>query len=423
MGSSRQPTQPRSTGTSPRATAPPALVAATTTTGGIAMSDDKELQRALPAEDLPADISPLEDLREEAEKAKRLPDKYGILAAKSGNSWVEECITMAAPMLFYFGLIVQFEITALFGPTGSGKTIFAMQIAEEIARFFKILYIDLELSAKQFQMRFTDPETGLIHVFPENFLRAEIDPELITREDLEVEILDSIEEAAKQGITFFVLDNITFACNDSEKGATAGTFMMRLIRLKKKYNLTIICIAHTPKIKGYEPLGPNHMAGSAKLMNFFDEGIAIGKSAKDVNLRYVKQVKNRSIPTTYDDENVIVYEVTKESGILRYEFKGHSKEDDHLKHGNPAEDLDEIYAILRLQKQGMSQREIAKTLEISLGKVQRRLEKAREKNITLPDDDAAADSNVSPVSNTIQPSQTDTPPVQQKLPLNPGEDE
>lgn len=364
-----------------------------------------------------ASNTPLDDLRQEVEKAQHQPDKYGILAAKSGNSWVEECITMAAPMLFYFGLIVQYEITALFGPTGSGKTIFAMQIAEEIARFFKILYIDLELSAKQFQMRFTDPATGLIHIFPDNFLRAEIDPDLITREDLEVEILDSIEAAAKQGITFFVLDNITFACNDSEKGVTAGQFMMRLIRLKKKYNLTLICIAHTPKIKGYEPLGPNHMAGSAKLMNFFDEGIAIGKSAKDPNLRYVKQVKNRSIATTYDDENVIVYEVTKASGILRYDFKGHSKEDDHLKHGNPAEDMDEIYAILRLQKQGKSQREIAKALGISSSKVQRRQEKAREKNITLPDDDVTPASSASPASDSMQPMQSDAAPRQQVLPL------
>ena len=387
------------------------------------MSDDRDLHKSLPAEDLPGDNSPVEDLREEVVKAQRQPDKYGIFAVKTGNTWVEESISMAEPKLFYYGLIVQYEITALFGPTGSGKTIFAMQIAEEIARSNKILYIDLELSAKQFQMRFTDPETGLIHVFPENFMRAEIDPDLITREDLEVEILDSIEAAAQKGITFFVLDNITFACNDSEKGATAGQFMMRLIRLKKKYNLTLVCVAHTPKIKGYEPLGPNHLAGSAKLMNFFDEAIAIGKSAKDPHLRYAKQVKTRSIPTTYDEENVIVYEVTKESGILRYEFKGHSKEDDHLKHGNPAEDLDEIYAILRLQKQGLSLRDIAQKMDLSLGKVQRRLQKAREKNITLPDDDGDSVSNVSPVSQPIRTIQAIQQPEQPELPLKTDDDE
>ena len=48
-------------------------------------------------------------------------------------------------------------------------------------------------------MRYTDPETNEIHMFPDNFERAEIDPELIFGEDLEEAILDSIEEAAKKG--------------------------------------------------------------------------------------------------------------------------------------------------------------------------------------------------------------------------------
>lgn len=389
---------------------------ATTITGGTAMSDDKTLIPALPADDLPGDNSPVEDLRKEVEKAQRSPDRCGILAIKSGNNWVEDGINLPDPKVFYYGLIVQYEITALFGSTGSGKTVFAMQIAEEISRYYKILYIDLELSVKQFQGRYTDAENGTIHVFPENFLRAEIDPEFITREDMEAEILDSIEAAAKKGITFFVLDNITFACNDSEKGSTAGSFMMRLIRLKKKYFLTIICVAHTPKIKGYERLTPNHMAGSAKLMNFFDEGIAIGKSARDSRLRYVKQVKTRSQETTYDEEYVIIYEVTKENGILRYEFRGHGKEDEHLKQGNPADDIDEIYAILRLQRDGKTLREIATALEISLGKVQRRLKKAKEENITLPDSETVPVSDVSPVSAPIQTIQTIQEPMQGTLP-------
>lgn len=96
-------------------------------------------------------------------------------------------------------------------------------------------------------MRYSDISTGEIHIFPANFTRAEIDPELIVGADLEQEILASIEEAAAQGTRFFVIDNITFICNDSEKGATAGSFMMRLIRLKKKYGPTTVVIAHTPK--------------------------------------------------------------------------------------------------------------------------------------------------------------------------------
>ena len=132
-------------------------------------------------------------------------------------------------------------------------------------------------------MRYSDISTGEIHIFPANFTRAEIDPELI-----EQEILASIEEAAVQGTRFFVIDNITFICNDSEKGATAGSFMMRLIRLKKKYGPTTVVIAHTPQRRAWEPVTQNDLAGSAKLINFFDAGIALSRSAKDNNLRYLK---------------------------------------------------------------------------------------------------------------------------------------
>ena len=368
-------------------------------------------------------LNPIEGLKAEEAKAQRSPERYGILAAKSGNSWVEDGLLLPDPVIHYHGMVVQFENTAIFGPTGAGKTVFAMQIAEEIARNNKLLYIDLELSAKQFSMRSADKDTGDIHVYPEGFLRAEIDPELITREDMEKAILESIEEAAKKGILYFVLDNISFACNDSEKGATAGAFMMQLVRLKKQYSLTLICVAHTPKIRGYEPLTTNDMAGSAKLMNFFDAGIAIGKSAKDSNLRYVKQVKCRSQEIRYDGENVAVYELMVSQGRLSYEFVGYSSEQEHLKQGNPADDLEEIYAILKLQTQGMSLREIADALEISLGKVQRRLKKAKDSNITLPPDDDEGVSAVSTVSEPIQPIQPIQGAAQLELPLTTEEHE
>jgi len=213
-------------------------------------------------------------------------------------------------------------------------------------------------------------------MFPDNFERAEIDPELIVGEDLEEAILDSIEDSAKRGIQFFVLDNITFACNDSEKGATAGQFMMKIIRLKKKYHLTIIVIAHTPKRRGYEPITQNDLAGSAKLINFFDAGIAIARSAKDPNLRYVKQVKVRTGEYLYDADNVIIYDVNKVDGFLKFEFREYGREGDHLKIPTKDYETEEIQDILKLQHQGKSLREIAKDLDMSLGMVQRRLKKA-----------------------------------------------
>ena len=321
-------------------------------------------------------LSPVEGIKQEVEKAKRAPKKRGIFSVKKANDWIKDSRERPDPRSFFHGLIVEYECTVIFASSGVGKSIFVTQIAEEIAWREPLLFIDLELADKQFQMRYTDPVTNQVHMFPDNFERAEIDPELIVGEDLEEAILDSIEDSAKRGIQFFVLDNITFACNDSEKGATAGQFMMKIIRLKKKYHLTIIVIAHTPKRRGYEPITQNDLAGSAKLINFFDAGIAIARSAKDPNLRYVKQVKVRTGEYLYDADNVIIYDVNKVDGFLKFEFREYGREGDHLKIPTKDYETEEIQDILKLQHQGKSLREIAKDLDMSLGMVQRRLKKA-----------------------------------------------
>ena len=348
-------------------------------------------------------LNPDEAILSEIEKAQRAPRRAGLLSFKTANDWVEEALNSPDPKMYFYNLIVQFENTVIFASSNVGKSILAVQIAETIAREEKIMYIDLELSTKQFQMRYSDIATGLIHIFPSNFIRAEIDPELIAGADLEQEILDSIEEAAAQGISFFIIDNITFICNDSEKGATAGSFMMKLIRLKKKFNLTTIVIAHTPKRRLWEPITQNDLAGSAKLINFFDAGIALARSAKDTNLRYLKQVKVRTGEYQYDAENVIILDISKTDGFLKFEVQGYAREDDHLRNRESSDNVEEILSILRLRKDGKSLREMARTLDMSLGMVQRRLRTAEEQNITLQEDSDSSVSDCIGVSDAIQP--------------------
>ena len=350
-------------------------------------------------------LNPLEDMKKEFNIALRAPRKVGLLSVKKANDWIEDSLNTPDPKTFFHGLIVQYENTVIFASSNVGKSIFAMQIAEHIALTEKVMYLDLELSSKQFQMRYTDRDSGEIHVFPEKFCRAEIDPELIVGGDLEQEILDSIEEAANQGTFYFVVDNITFICNDTEKGATAGSFMMKLIRLKKQYNLTIIVIAHTPKRRGWEPITQNDLAGSAKLMNFFDAGIALARSAKDNNLRYLKQVKVRTGEYQYDAENVIVYDVAKTNGCLRFELQGYAREDEHLSTRQGTDDYMEMIEVLKLQRDGKTVREIALILNMSKSTVQRRLTVAKQNNITIPDDDDESVPSVPSVPHLGQKGQ------------------
>ena len=316
----------------------------------------------------------------------------GLLSIKAANEWIQESLKTPDPKMYFYDLIVEYENTVIFAASNVGKSILAVQIAEDIARAEKVLYVDLELSSKQFQMRYSDARTGKMHTFPANFSRAEIDPELMMGANLEQEILDSIEAAAKKGTRFFVIDNITFICNGAESGIKAGNFMKQLVRLKKRYNLTTIVIAHTPKRRNWKPITQNDLAGSAKLINFFDAGIALARSAKDNNLRYLKQVKVRTGEFQFDSENVLVMEVNKDDGYLKFEVMGCAREDEHLNKLDGDEVASEIMELLMMQRNGMSIRQIAEEKCMSKSAVQRRLENAKKSNITLPEDAVPATS-------------------------------
>jgi predicted ATP-dependent serine protease len=370
-----------------------------------------------------------QQLRTAPDSAPETADKAasvttGVLTIKSANDWIDGAASRPDPKLYFHGLIVQGEATVLFASTNVGKSILAVQIAEDIAKFERVLCLDLELSDKQFQVRYTDPKTGEKHVFPPNYMRAELAPELIGGTNLEREILQSIEEAALTGTKIVVVDNMSFLCHDVEAAAQASDFMMKLIRLKKSLGLTLLVVAHTPKRRGFKPITQDDLAGSSKLMSFFDAGIAMACSARDNNLRYLKQVKVRTGEFKYDSENVLVLDLVKEKCYLHFESRGVARESEHLMHFSSSDERDEVLHVLRLQKEGKSYRDIAKEMGISHSKVQRRLQKAKEKNITLPEDSTdvnSSESAVSPVSDVSEKEK----PIQaiHDTPRSPPDDE
>ena len=326
----------------------------------------------------------------------------GLLSIKAANEWIQESLKTPDPKMYFYDLIVQNENTVIFSASNVGKSILATQIAAEIAKTEKVLYVDLELSSKQFQMRYYDSASKKVHVFPANFSRAEIDPELMLGANLETEILESIEKAAKKGVKFFVVDNITFICNGAESGAKAALFMKQLVRLKKRYGLTTIVIAHTPKRRGWKPITQNDLAGSAKLINFFDAGIALARSANDTNLRYLKQVKVRTGEFQYDSDNVLLMDVNKDDGFLKFDVLGTGREEDHLNALAGGEAANEILDILMMQRDGMTVRQIAEAMNIGKSTVQRRIDQAKKSNITVPEEPENPVPNVPGVGRTGQ---------------------
>ena len=289
-----------------------------------------------------------------------------MLTIKKVNDTLDDASKMPDPVPLFLELWYQGEVSCLFSDSNLGKSIYAVQIAETIAKTHNILYLDCELSEKQFQMRYTDEPTGRLYRFPEQMYRAEIDALHLDLKDYEDRILQNIETAALHlRCNILIIDNLTYLCNSSDKGVDAGIFMMKLMQLKKKHGWSILIIAHTPKRSLSSPITQNDLAGSKKLYNFFDSVFAIGKSARDERLRYVKQLKVRAGAFRYDADNIIIYEIEKTGGFTHFEFKEYSTEREHLREQKETETLNRAENIIQLSRQGKSYREIAQEVGLS----------------------------------------------------------
>lgn len=316
---------------------------------------------------------------EELAKAETMKDEIpkvvGMLRIKSANETLLEAQQRPDPNPLWMTLWYEGEVCCLFADSNLGKSIYAVQIGESIARTQRVLYFDFELSDKQFQLRYTNEQDELHH-FPEIFYRIDIEKESLDVANFEDNIISNIEDAAlRTGAKVLIIDNLTWLCSNSEKGDDAGKFMKKLMSLKKKHDLSMLIIAHTPKRNQSNPITTNDLAGSKKLYNFFDSCFAIGQSARDGGLRYIKQMKVRHGEFQYDAENVIVCQIEKEDSFLKFVPTGYASEREHLKQRSES-DLSEIEdSIKELHKQGLSMRAIALQLKISKSTVQRIVKK------------------------------------------------
>lgn len=282
------------------------------------------------------------------------------------NKCIEDAHLLPPLIPLYPDIVLEGDLSIIFGQSGIGKTIFAMQIARYIAEHDKrVLYVDCEMTPRQLGNRYGTAN------FPSTFLRAEMD-----REHPAEDILKGIEEVAVANyVNVVFIDNITALGQSLDRSADAGTLMASLNALKKKYNWTLVVLNHVPKMfSGNVPLSLSAMQGSAKINQLIDDAIGIAQSSIDSNLVYVKQCKWRNGELTMGADHVAVYERCKdEYGNLGFVNRGFGTEQEHLSIENSNE-REEIKARVReLSAKGMTQTAIAEQLGISQSKVSRLL--------------------------------------------------
>jgi len=287
------------------------------------------------------------------------------------------------------------ELTFLFGSAGIGKSILAVQILDAISKGVKVQrfdgpqepmrvgLFDFELSALQHLRRYSD-ESGNRHKFSPNFFRfgpkayAKI-PKGMKRQDY---ILEQIEKKIiKRRLEVVVIDNLTALLKRITESEDALEFMDKLVDIKLRYDISMLVIGHTPKRDLSKPLTEDDMSGSKQLINLCDSAFAIGKSMKESNVRYLKQIKARNAEYKYGSENVVTFRVVKNGCYLCFEFIGFDDEKEHLRDRTEAEinELNEKIIALHQSEPNLSYSEIAKRLNTSKAKVGRVLKKKQNR--------------------------------------------
>jgi RecA-family ATPase len=312
-----------------------------------------------------------------------------VLTYKKANEWLEAAKLRPNPKKLFGTFWFENEVCILFADTNVGKSILAMQISHSISKgenvegfeleieSQKVLYFDFELSDKQFQIRYTNDENETVD-FGENLIRVEINSDSIFEENVPFEdtlvnsIITLIEDTKAR---ILIIDNLTYLSSENEKARDALPLMKKLKQIKNKYGLSLLILAHTPKRDASKGITKNDLSGSKMLMNFCDSSFAIGESFQKNGLRYLKQIKVRNTNAEYDSNNIILCQIKKYDKFLLFEHMGYDSEQKHLRIVSEKDKSDMIASVIELNKQGRSNVEIAKQINVSEGTVRNWLKK------------------------------------------------
>ena len=304
---------------------------------------------------------------------------------KPASLWIEEA-KQTDPLPQLFGpFITKGELSILFADPSAGKSVLAAQLGDNLCRGMQTmglknesnpmttLYIDFELSAKQWQRRNSDDQ-GSTYEYHHNFLRAELNG-LADFDDSKLEdvIFDKIERLADRNkAEIIIIDNISWLHSEADKAKFAVPLMRKLKGMVKDQGLTVIVINHTVKRDESRAITANDMAGSKQLRALADMIFTIGKSAVNKDVRYMKMLKdNRTTGELYGEDNVLVCELRK-TDHLYFNYLSEGREADYLPRLENREHHskdDQKVAAKVLSASGMTNVEIGKMLKVTEGTV------------------------------------------------------
>lgn len=307
-------------------------------------------------------------------------DGNGAFCIRSGADWYNNAEPVEDVVRLFGDFWLQNEVCFFFADTNTGKSILAVQIANAISRGVAVsgfameapaqpvIYFDFELTDQQFAQRYHDPKLGKYRFSP-NFYRATPrtlsarQKKFATYEEFISNEIENALLACKAKI--IVIDNISCLRFGTQNATGALNLMQYLQGIKRRYNASILVLAHTPKRNATRPLSRNDLQGSKMLINFADSAFAIGESTQGPAIRYLKQIKQRGTGQQYSATNVCAGTISKTGNFIRFSLSANTNEADHLTPLTEQYRRDIQESISQLSSQGQSIRQIAAHLGLS----------------------------------------------------------
>ncbi len=338
-------------------------------------------------------IFDLHGLRTHVKDLQQPPQSSKLLSVQPAQAWLVAAQQRPIPRMLFSEFWFEGELCMLFADTNLGKSILAVQLADSISRGAaiagfrnestaqRVLYVDFELSDKQFEARYSQ-DFSMHYDFSAQFLRAELSVAPGAEEDggqFEALLHAALEAAVvEHKVKVLIVDNITYLSCETERARHALPLMKQLKRLQRQHGLSVLTLAHTPKRDMTRPLTRNDLQGSKMLINFCDTAFAIGESQQDSGIRYLKQIKARNVEVKYHSEQVCICQIEKPSNFLRFTSLGYGAEYEHLRQESASERSNRKQQALEMKAAGSSNVAIARELGIAESTVRNWLKKQGE---------------------------------------------
>lgn len=325
----------------------------------------------------PGEENVMDEPTQHQDQGVSTPWRYGQVEVEDANDAIRRGASLPpkVPLSDFLGEAwVSGDVTFLYAYTNMGKSILAVQLADEAGRKgHNVLYCDFEMDARAFADRYTDEHTGE-HAYL-HFKRLKRNLHGVDTKDInETELLRGISASMhKFGATVLIVDNLSYICADLEKGKEASDFLHRLQDMSQTNGWSVLVVAHTPKRDRVRELKLSDLSGSQNLGNFCDAAVAIG-AVRGTDEVYIKQTKSRRKYVLTED-NVMVCHIVKDGAMLKFQFDRYAQERtliaDEWQRQQAQERNDFADQVRALRDQGKTIRDIAYTLGVSKSKVER----------------------------------------------------